>query len=53
MLGKLEGVKEPWHVYTTGHSMGGALATLCAYELASDPFDEVRILQPMASLSGA
>ena len=23
-----------WHVYTTGHSMGGALATLCAHELA-------------------
>lgn len=23
-----------WHIYTTGHSMGGALATLCAHELA-------------------
>jgi alpha-beta hydrolase superfamily lysophospholipase len=23
-----------WRVYLTGHSMGGALATLCAYELA-------------------
>ncbi len=22
-----------WRVYLTGHSMGGALATLCAYEL--------------------
>lgn len=25
---------EPWQIYLTGHSMGGALATLCAYELA-------------------
>ena len=25
---------ERWHIYTTGHSMGGALATLCAHELA-------------------
>ena len=25
---------ERWSVYLTGHSMGGALATLCAYELA-------------------
>lgn len=23
-----------WHIYATGHSMGGALATLCAHELA-------------------
>ena len=26
--------KDQWHIYTTGHSMGGALATLCADELA-------------------
>lgn len=26
---------EPWEVYVTGHSLGGALATLCAYELAT------------------
>ncbi|KAJ9526404.1 hypothetical protein QJQ45_009880, partial [Haematococcus lacustris] len=25
----------PWRVYITGHSLGGALATLCAYELAA------------------
>lgn len=25
----------PWEVYVTGHSLGGALATLCAYELAT------------------
>lgn len=25
----------PWRVYVTGHSLGGALATLCAYELAT------------------
>ena len=23
-----------WHAYVTGHSLGGALATLCSYELA-------------------
>ena len=32
-LGKLE-PEDEWHIYTTGHSMGGALATLCAHELA-------------------
>ena len=26
--------KERWHIFVTGHSMGGAKATLCAYELA-------------------
>jgi alpha-beta hydrolase superfamily lysophospholipase len=26
--------EDRWRVYLTGHSMGGALATLCAYELA-------------------
>jgi len=25
----------PWRVYITGHSLGGSLATLCAYELAA------------------
>ena len=25
----------PWRVHVTGHSLGGALATLCAFELAS------------------
>lgn len=25
---------EGWHIYVTGHSLGGALATLCANELA-------------------
>jgi len=27
--------EDPWRVYVTGHSLGGALATLCAYELAT------------------
>ena len=26
--------EERWHIFVTGHSMGGAKATLCAYELA-------------------
>lgn len=26
--------KGQWHIYTTGHSLGGALACLCAHELA-------------------
>jgi hypothetical protein len=26
--------ERPWKVFVTGHSLGGALATLCAYELA-------------------
>ena len=26
---------EPWWVMVTGHSLGGALATLCAYELTA------------------
>ncbi|KAK3258102.1 hypothetical protein CYMTET_32836 [Cymbomonas tetramitiformis] len=32
ILGSDEG---PWQVYVTGHSLGGALATLMSYELAS------------------
>ena len=32
-VGKLDG-SDQWHIYTTGHSMGGALATLCAHEFA-------------------
>ncbi|BDA48953.1 probable phospholipase A1 EG1, chloroplastic/mitochondrial at C-terminar half [Coccomyxa sp. Obi] len=30
-----------WRVYLTGHSMGGALATLCAYELAARDYKNV------------
>lgn len=33
-LGGNESEDDRWRVYLTGHSMGGALATLCAYELA-------------------
>jgi alpha-beta hydrolase superfamily lysophospholipase len=31
----LKGEGHSWHVYVTGHSLGGALATLCSYELAN------------------
>lgn len=31
---------EQWTIYTTGHSMGGALATLFAYELAQHDFKQ-------------
>ena len=31
-----KGKEKDWQIYLTGHSMGGALATLCAYELAVD-----------------
>lgn len=30
----LEDEKEPWTIYLTGHSLGGALATLCSFDLA-------------------
>lgn len=33
---------EQWTIYATGHSMGGALATLFAYELAQHDFKRVR-----------
>lgn len=32
ITGSMPGV---WRVWVTGHSLGGALATLCAYELAA------------------
>ena len=31
---EMRGPKEHWHIYTTGHSMGGALSSLLAYELS-------------------
>ena len=30
----LEGEEQPWTLCLTGHSLGGALATLCAYDCA-------------------
>ena len=32
--GNAEAAGSPWTVLFTGHSLGGALATLCSYELA-------------------
>ena len=36
LLDEIMDVKDskPWHIYLTGHSMGGALATYAAYEIA-------------------
>lgn len=28
----LEGEEQQWHIFLTGHSLGGALATLCAWD---------------------
>ena len=33
----LDGEKRTWTIYCTGHSLGGALSVLCAYDLASRP----------------
>lgn len=27
--------EDSWKIYVTGHSLGGALATLCSFELAN------------------
>lgn len=35
VLESMIGNGEGWTVYTTGHSLGGALSTLCTFELAS------------------
>lgn len=35
------GDNKPWHIYLTGHSMGGALATLAAYELSVRPLSQM------------
>jgi nuclear pore complex protein Nup85 len=35
LLGKMVADGKLWRVYVTGHSLGGALATLCALDLSS------------------
>lgn len=33
---------EPWHIYVTGHSMGGSIGQLCAYELSCREYKRVK-----------
>ena len=44
LLNEIMDDKEPWHIYCTGHSMGGALATLAAYELAVNSLDKASVV---------
>ena len=37
ILQERSGEEQGWTVFVTGHSLGGALSTLCAYELATRP----------------
>ena len=40
------GEAEPWDVYVTGHSLGGALSTLCTYDVASRKWEAKGIQRP-------
>lgn len=39
-----------WHIYVTGHSLGGALATLLALELASSQLAQSVVIQLIITL---
>ncbi|KAF5465816.1 hypothetical protein F2P56_015788 [Juglans regia] len=46
-IGHIDDLSEPllkWHVYVTGHSLGGALATLLALELSSSQLAKCRAI---------
>ena len=42
------GQPHSWQIYVTGHSLGGALATLCSYELANRRWQSVRYVVCLA-----
>jgi alpha-beta hydrolase superfamily lysophospholipase len=49
MIDLCTGGDSDWHVYVTGHSLGGALATLCAYDVKRLTCASTRLTSPCPS----